>query len=340
MREDLSSAVDNYLGWRASQGYSKSTLRNERSCLTRFLATVGNIGVHQIKDRHVTRFAEESGKTRAASSMANDQMCLGRFFDWARHTKRMSQDNDPMYGRRLPRAVKRERYRIHVTDFPRLLDLAEESDPRNRALTAVLLYTLCRDQEAADLRIGDVDLQAGYITMRVHKSRREDRMPISAELDQELRRWLTHYTLESGPLQDHHHLLPARKSTGLHHNELGKIAGHTCEYLPQRKMGQAGRSLKPILERLGVPMVDHHGKNTYEGAHTLRRSGARALFDHLVSIGYDQSLRVVQSMLHHSSQVTTETYIGITADRRTRDDLIKGRCMYASPDGTVISIAR
>lgn len=341
MKQHLNEAIADYLGWRASQDYSKGTLRNERSCLSRFMAVVGNIGVHNIKDRHVTRFFEESGKTRAASSMANDQLCLGRFFTWARHTKRMAQDNDPLYGRRLPKPRKRERYRIHVSRFPHLLEIAGASDARNRALAAVLLYTLCRDQEAADLRVGDVDLEAGYITMRVHKSRIEDRMPISAELDSELRLWLTHYTVEVGPLQDHYHLLPARKSTGLWHLETGKIGGHTCEYLPQRKMGAAGRVLRPILEEVGVPVVDMNGKNAYEGAHTLRRSGARALFDGLVAMGYDQSLRVVQSMLHHSSQTTTEAYIGITADRRTRDDLIKGRTMYANAQsGSVISLAR
>lgn len=62
--------------------------------------------------------------------------------------------------------------------------------------------------------------------------------------------------------------------------------------------------------------------------HTLRRSAARALFDRLATEGYDGALRLVQAMLHHAQSSTTEHYLGLTLDKKRRDDIIRGESMY------------
>lgn len=329
MKQLLDDAVEDFLAHRRSQDFSKRTLNNERMILKRFLTVNGNIYLHNVTGRHITRHFEEASKTRAPQSLRLDHQTLNVFFAWARQTKRMATDNDPMYGRRKPKAVQRERNRIHVSKFAHLLTVAEASAPRNRMLVAILLYTLMRDQEATDLRVGDVDLDAGFLTARIWKTRQEDRMPISAELDGELRRWLTAYAVELGrSLKPSDFLLPARKSVSVIFNENKKIVGHEYEYDPTRRMGASHRVVRPILEEMGFPTTDHLGQPLKEGAHTIRRSGARAFFDQLAANGYDHALRIVQSMLHHSSVQTTETYLGITADRRSRDEIVRGRMMY------------
>lgn len=329
MKQQLSDAIEDYRSWRKSQDMAKGTLANDKVILTRFLTTVGNIYVSSITERHVTNYFSEVAKTRRPSSLKNDHQTLSSFFAWARHTKRMGLDIDPMFGRRLPKVRTRERHRIHVSDFPRMLEIAAERDHRDRAMVALLLYTLARDVEATDLRVGDVDLKAGYIIMRVPKSHLEDSMPISAELDHELRLWLTYYAEQVGELQPGYYLLPKRSARLTHRDpETGRVLGCEFMYHPTERMGPASKPLKPILEAVGVPVTDAQGRPLWEGAHTLRRSGARALFDHLAVEGYDQPLRVVQAMLHHKSIKDTERYIGISADRRTRDELIKGRAMY------------
>ena len=70
-------------------------------------------------------------------------------------------------------------------NFGELLDAAEERDPRDRALCALLLYTLGRDSEVTDLRIRDLDLTGGWLKVRIHKTGAEDTLPVSAELDAE-----------------------------------------------------------------------------------------------------------------------------------------------------------
>ena len=339
MKELLSPAVDAYLRHRRSQDYSKATLRHDQQVLKRFMDINGNVWCHALSDRQVNRHFEEVSKTRAPSSMRNDHATLQQFFRWCRHTGRMPVDSDPMFGRRQPKAIERERNRISVTRFSTLLDVAEEKEARDRALIAVLLYTLMRDSEVTSLRIRDVDLNGGWIRAVIHKTRQEDMVPIAEELDEELRRWLTHYTSMVGPLHDHYFLIPAR---GVHpvHGDGGKITHHASIYKPDKQIRAAGRIVTPTLERFGFPTVDHSGKPLNEGAHTIRRSGARALFDQLVEGGYDHALRIVQAMLHHKSMSMTERYIGISADRRSRDEIIRGRRMFPRESQNVVELVR
>ena len=339
MKEELSPAIEAYLRHRRSQDYSKATLRHDQQVLKRFMLINGNIWCHGITERQVNRHFEEVSKTRAPASMRNDHATLGQFFKWARHTGRMPVDSDPMFGRRQPKAPIRERNRLPMSDFPRLLDVAGEKEARDRALVAVLLYTLARDSEVSSLRVRDVDLTGGWISTVVHKTRQEDLMPICSELDSELRRWLTHYTEMVGVLEPHYFLIPSRAVHPVHGDD-GRISHHASLYRPEKQIRACGRIITPTLERFGFPVVDHNGKSLSEGAHTIRRSGARALFDRLVDGGYDHGLRVVQSMLHHKSMSMTERYIGITADRRSRDEIIRGKAMYAVSNENVISLVR
>lgn len=337
MREELSPAIEAYMRHRTSQNYSKGTLKVDRQVLTKFLAVTGNIYCHQITHRHVERHFEEVSKTRQAASLKNDHGVLVRFFKWARHTGRMPVESDPMFGRRQPKAVKRERNRLHVTRFNELLEAAEERDPRDRALCALLLYTLGRDSEVTDLRIRDLDLSAGWLKVRIHKTGQEDTLPVSSELDAEMRRWLTHYAKIARGLEPWHYLVPARGVFPIK-DDRGRILKHESTYRPDKKIGGAGRIVNPILEKIGFPVVDENGKPCGEGSHTIRRSGARAFFDALVEGGYDHALRVTQSLLHHASVTMTEHYLGLSADRRSRDDIVRGKMMYSVSQENVLQL--
>ena len=341
MQERLSEAIENYSRFRRTQQYAANTLKVDAQVLNRFLTINGNVFVHNINETHVERHFEEASRTRGAASLKNDHATLTSFFKWAKHTRRMPVDRDPMFGRRSPRKIDKERNRVHVSQFGALLDAAEARDPRDRALVALFLYTLCRDSEVTALRVRDLDLNAGTLKVYVEKSRVEDIMPVCTELDQEMRRWLTHYTAEVGRLEPHHFLVPARAVHPVFHPDTKKIIRHASLYKPETRLKGAGRNVKPPLEDIGFPVTDEAGRPCGEGAHTVRRSGARALFDLLVVEGYDGALRIVQAMLHHKSATMTERYLGITADKRTRNDLLKGQRMYGAPSDTnIIKIAQ
>lgn len=327
----LSDAIDDFILFRRSMDLAKATLRADESTLRQFMAQTGNIWVHSISTTHVAHFFTEGARTRQPQSQRNDHARLQVFFEWARKTGRMPRDHDPLYGRRVPRAAKKERRRVPVAKFPALLDAAGDRDPRDRVAIALLLYTLGRDSEISDLRIRDVALDSGYIHMRIHKTREEDLMPICAELDQELRHWLTFYSQQVGFLEPGHVLVPSRQTSPIYDN--GRIVGATTHsYVPTKQAVQLAKIAKPALTAIGF--MDNNTDR--EGAHTIRRSGARALFDQLAANGYDRALRLVQSMLHHASIGTTEKYIGVTADRRSRDEIIRGQVLF--PTGDVVNL--
>lgn len=343
MRALLSDAIEDWLRFRRSQDIAVNTIKGNATVVRRFLTITGNIYCDKITEHHVTKYFEVASKTKQPQSLRNDHGILSVFFDWCRHTKRMSIEQNPLYGRRMPKQLRRERNRLNVSEFPCLLDAAEARSPRDRAAVAILLYTLLRDRDAADLRVADVDLEGGWLRARIHKTGLEDRMPITTELDYELRKWLTAYTEEVGPLKNHYYLLPQRLTHFAKGNNGGVNVEYTWVTYPEKPIGPLGKTINPILESIGFPIQDHTGAKTYEGAHTIRRSGARALFDHLVSQPAEERngdpLRIVQSMLHHKHVTQTEDYIGVQPDRRTRDEVLRGRSMYGRT-ATVTSISQ
>jgi integrase len=73
------------------------------------------------------------------------------------------------------------------------------------------------------------------------------------------------------------------------------------------------------------------GYETYwEGEHTLRRSGARALADTLRDRGFDSALMRVSSMLGHKDTKITQHYIGWDLEKKQRNEDIAGKPMFPS----------
>lgn len=336
MKQLLSDAIDDYRRYRVSQQMGKGTLANDRFILKAFLANAGNIYAHNITDRHVTEFISHRAETRRASSLALDHSILSTFFEWLRRSKRTGWDFDPMLGRRPPKPVTRERLRIPVSKFPHLLDVAEARSPRNRALVAVGLFALLRDSEMRSLRLRDVDLDSGYLLAQVHKTKQQDRLPISQALDAELRRWLTHYAERCGTLEPDWFLLP-RLVRPVTKDEAGHWVGDPeLRMHPSKPLTVLAPVVGPILADAGFAVRDDDGRSAGEGAHTLRRSGARALHDALAAAGHPAPVRIVQSMLHHKTQAMTEHYIGVEPERRTRDELVRSSLRYAFEAATPI----
>jgi integrase len=105
-------------------------------------------------------------------------------------------------------------------------------------------------------------------------------------------------------------------------------------------MGEMHDAVQRTLEAAGYQIKDENGRSNYEGSHTLRRSGARALYDRLLDDGHDGAIRVVQAMLHHSSVIQTEHYLGMKLDQARRDKLLKGQRMFAAPSENVVRLVR
>jgi integrase len=224
--------------------------------------------------------------------------------------------------------------------FQALLDATET--PRERMVIALGLYLFLRSSEMESLTLQDINLQDGEIQVSIHKTVDADMMPISAELDYELRRYLTWYTEQMGVLHPQWFLIPYAFQKP-YRNTHGRFdgqqnVGREWVFKPTTASIRLYEIVQKALESIGYETRSDSGKSHGEGVHTLRRSGARALFDDLRQQGYDGALQRVRSMLHHSSGAMTERYLGINMERRQRNDAIRGKKMFTLEAENVIQI--
>lgn len=325
----LQQAWDDYNKHSRSMGIKESTIVSRDSGAGRFVKKHGERRLSLVNDQHLADYFIAESARRGPSSMALTHNIFNAFFTFCVKTGRLKPEQNPMIARRRPKGEPREQVRIPVHEWPQLLSLAQANDPRDRALVAVGLLTMLRDQEMAMLRIKDVDLNAGHIRAVIPKTDDFDLVPISADLDWELRRWYVSYQNRVGPLEPNMLLLPARRVPPPLRTARGTwVPAPVTSYDPYGPFGKGAPIVVPLFKKLGYKTRDEFGKSTGMGSHTLRRSGARAHYDWLVSLGRADALRNVQTMLHHNNSTTTQGYIGLREDRQTRDQLMRGVTIF------------
>ena len=339
----LSDLVDEFIESAKANDYSKATIAHHERAGRGLLAFVGNIQARNVTPRHVdSYFAQRQSTGRVGAGQLNVELVsLRALFRFATQRRYVPSGADPTAHRRRFREVKRDRLRIPATEFDRLLDCAEH--PRDRIIVGLGLFLFLRQSEVKVLRVGDVDLTHGEVAVTVIKTKGFDRMPISTELDRELRRWLTYYSEQLGrPLRPDDYLVPAKSpllfQAGRSLKENLYASAVSEEFIPTKPMRLPHQAVQRALKRFGADLRDENDRSTNEGVHTLRRSGARALFDRLVQDGYDGALRTVQAMLHHASSQTTELYLGIHLDKKRRDEVVRGKPLFPVSTENVVDL--
>lgn len=320
----MGQVIDMMILDKESQGLSPRTLENYRHVLQRFHRQVGDIYPGSLEPHHYAAYFAARPK---GAGLRVDHSVLKQWTVWCIANGHMGRHQDHMAGRRVPRTMPRQRRRLEATAFPELLDAAGRTSPRDRITVALGLYLFLRAGEMRDLRIKDLDLQDGYMRVRITKTRQVDEMPICLELDRELRAWLSYYSVCCGPLHDDNYLVP-RFDLRWGRGEMGRSREHALRAKEPTSRTRLARAVGQALQGIGWDVTP----DDREGVHTLRRSGARALFDSLVDRSYDRALERVQSMLHHSNTTMTEHYLGIEASRHKRNVTIKGVAMFPVPD--------
>lgn len=329
----MSEARIDYEMHLTARGLSPRTVRNAGQVINRWVDLVGDTRVDLIRPQHVDRFF---GLGNWAPKTQNLYLSVlrGSFFGWCRRQGYLARDYDPTEGWRPIRGEKNEQFWLPVDEFAALLDAAD--NPRDRAVIAIGLYTFMRGSEIQTLRIQDIDLERYTITMYRWKTKQADTLPIPTELAIELERWLAEYKrLMVFQLLPEWYLVPARGPMPMAYDHEKGMLQHTgveAELRPTSPTGKPYDCVKRALKKLG-----YETKGT--GAHTLRRSGAYALYNRLRKDGYDGALKRVSSMLGHADSKTTEIYLSVSLERQQRNELLAGVPMF--PDavsGTVVPL--
>jgi integrase len=339
----LRSAIDEYLDNRRV-AKADNTMRTDESLLPRFADHIGNpsfddltpqlvrdffYGDGGLMDIHVTRIKGQALRAAVGPTTHNHyRKRLKVFFAYAHANGHAPLDNYLSLVEPLPEPV-RKRMQPSPGILLQLLDQAECA--MHRAYLAAAVNTACRASELQALKVGDVDFAQSEVFVTVIKTKEEDEMPLTADLERELRVWFEEYAALLGrPLRDDDYLFPSRSGnqikTHYFDEELGRRVYERTPYVwhADRPVERTEKIVKGALERLGLP-------TRYEGTHTVRRAVARAYFDKLSEeAGYDAALRTVSALLHHRNMATTERYLGLSSERRRRDETMKGQPFLTS----------
>jgi len=342
----LSEAVEEYLTMRRAR-YSEATVNGEGQVLRRFVATKGDIQMRHLTPEHVEAWfmnliqphTDRSGVHRPAIQAASHNFYMARLKSFFAYCARRHLTRADLLAHVTPMKVPRK---IRQQPSPAVLwaMLDRVCDPRDRALLATAMNTGMRSGEIARLRVGDVDLETLTLRVDIKKSLIEDDMPITSDLATELRAWMVSYALGiERPLLPDDHLFPAL--TGPRYRWRVTVDGPKekyqtpSTYVPHRPATKLHRIVQSALRQVGLP-------TKHEGVHTIRRAVARHFYDSLAADpkrGHDGAIRVVMTWLHHTNVSTTETYLGITSERKVRDESLRGRSFLPRPAiADVISI--
>ncbi len=270
---------------------SRNTLEAYRSDLQQFGAFLGRRGVDPLAvtgpdlAAFVTELAsgsENGRKSLAPASLQRKIACLRSFY---RHLRREQLlDTDPTSELRAPRSRGRLPKVLSRDEVTRLLAQPTGSSPaaiRDRALLETMYACGLRASEATDLKLADLQLDAGFLLAR-GKGSKERLVPIGGKAIDRLEPYLERARPRLVGLQDEAHVFVNLRGRGLSRQGLYKIV--------QRHAGTAG------LEDRMSP-------------HTLRHTFAT----HLLAGGCD--LRSLQEMLGHADIGTTQMYTHLTAER-------------------------
>lgn len=318
----LSVAEERYIRHLKARGLAENTVTNHSQAVRRARHLWGDIQVASVTAAHIDHLFAHYGWKESTRNLYLTY--LRSFFDWARRNQLMPKDSDPTAGWRSVKVPKTEKFRIPLENFPDVLDAAPH--PRDRAVCAIGLFTFLRGSEIRALRIHDLDLDT--CTLRVHrfKTKEDDVLPVSAELADEMRDWLDWYRRDQQmvALPGHWYLTPAKQpAKTFYDRETGRIgvSDEPAPLKPETPIHRPYLAVQRTLAAMGLP-------THWQGEHTLRRSGARALADTLREQGYDNSLMRVASMLGHSDVRITQRYIGWELERQQRNDAIAGKPLF------------
>lgn len=146
------------------------------------------------------------------------------------------------------------------------------------------MNTGLRAQDLTSIRVRDVDLANGLLHVTNHKSHLEDSLPITLELDQELRRWLARGVDDlMQALKGAWYLFPARDWARWANRGDGPVQV-VGPWEPPRRLAKPAAVVQRALLSSGLTDVK------YEGVHTLRRSVGRAFFEHASNLGHDATM--------------------------------------------------
>ncbi len=269
---------------------SPATVEAYRRDVTAFAAWADRLGLDgpEAVDRRVVRryLAYLGTRQRAPRTVARTLSALRRWFAWLRRTGLV--EIDPTAGLSAPKGESRLPRVLRADELHQLLDepparVSAAADPaltaRDDAVLELLYGSGLRVSELCGLRLGDLDLRRGLVTVW-GKGSKQRQVPMSTPSMKAVERWLG----------------------GLRETLAAPEAGDRI-FVNQRGRPLTPRDVRRLLDRRASSPTHPHA---------LRHTFAT----HLLDGGAD--LRVVQELLGHTDLTTTQLYTHVSRERLRR----------------------
>jgi integrase len=227
----------------------------------------------------------------------------------------------------IPDPAMKSKKRGNGSTFTRLtaaqlqLVVSIAQPPAFRAMLVTAISTALRISDILSIRLRDVNLVTGELYVSVQKTGVSDVLPVTMDLDRELRAYLA--------WRDAQRELPALEPDSyIFHGwrQRGSIPGQQSRLRYEARLDRhvsynwASTRLRDLFARCGVSV------EAREAWHVIRRSVARIYFDSLrQEMASAHALRQTSALLHHKSVVTTERYLGMDTERQARNESLRGK---------------
>ena len=276
----------NYL--QVEKGLARNTVEAYARDISGFLAFAKDHGLEleKIGRDDLARYLQELYSRLSARSVARNIVSLKGFFRFLILDRYLSSDptenlESPRTWRTLPGYLTGDEVGLLLAQP----DLAQAQGLRDRAMLELLYATGLRVSELIKVRIGDMNLDVGFLTT-IGKGNKQRIVPVGDVAVAFVRRYLAE----------------ARSTL------LGKSASNPYLFLTRRGRPMTRQNFWMIVEKSGKLA----GIAKHLSPHVLRHSFATHLLEH----GAD--LRSVQLMLGHSDISTTQIYTHVTRERLKR----------------------
>lgn len=325
-RVKLRQAAREYVEHSAAKGLAAGTVKSRQQGMAAMVRVLGDVQVWAMTGQHLDKVFSAHAWSVGTRNM---RLAIYKgFFAWCRSRAYLHRDVDPAFGWRYQHVTEQPQLHIPHQEWPKLFGAC--MDPVETIALATGLYLFLRGSEQRHIQLKHVHLDDGELEIYRPKVRRWDVMPICLELDGYLRQQLT-WMASQVNLEPEHYLIPTRFAP---RQAQGTFTAGSGPLNPSKPFCRPYSTVQGPLGRAGYPTAG-------QGEHTLRRSGARAYFDHLVSSGWDGALKRVQSMLGHKHAAMTERYLGLDLERSQRNQALKGHWMFpAAHHAQVIPIRK
>ena len=310
MALSLSQCLDAFVEDCKSRDYSPGTLAGYRKDIGVFIQWAWKrqcLNIHQVTadvldayQHHLILYRTRQNAPLKASTRKTYLMRLQALLQWL--TRQGILNYCPVECLILPETNAALPKVLSVSEMEALITFVDVQAPygvRDRAILETLYSTGMRGIEAARLRIGDLEPDSGWVTIRQGKWKKDRRIPIGDSAVS----WLQQYLNYERP--------KAKRATD-----------YDQVFLSNNNQPYQDKGISSLVHRY----LQNSGLRTQGGSHLIRHSMAT----HMLQNGAD--IRYIQQMLGHSDLSSTQIYTRV--EDRTLKAVHRNRHPASGDTGT------